>query len=583
MSQGQIELGSVGAGIVNLGLTNQGWTFGYEGVQSFRDISLTQQSAIDASGASGGSIQLTGRQVTFKGGSIAVIQNQGFQPAGSISVNASDLKIIGTTSDGRFASALISETVGGQGGDITILTNHLTLPGSGAIATKTFSNANSGKITVNATDIDLNGSFDTTGRNPTGITATAYNSGRGGDIIIKTRRLNLRNGGIISSSTFGSGTGGDLTVDANDFVKVSGLNPSTSQHSVLTAGTLNSGNAGSLLINTAKLIVSDGGIVSTSGLATGNAGKVTINASDSVEISNTLPGANATAVESAVSNLDPFLKELLRLPPMASGSAGDVTINTHNLSVTNGGLVSVRNQGTGKAGIAKVNASSIFLDNQGSITATSKSGEGGNIILQANYLQIRHHSAIAATAESQGDGGNLNIHTLLLVALENSNLNANANQDRGGNIQITTQGLFLSPDSSITATSQKGINGVISIQNPNVDTKSVLASLPTQITNPTRQITASCPATSGNHFVITGRGGLPNDPTTTLRGETLWTDLRTPLPPKHQIYPAKIVQLAPIIEATGWVRNQQGEISLIVTPAPKTVAQPWQQIACKDL
>lgn len=44
-------------------LPNPGWELGYQGVQQFQDIRLTQAARVDASG--GGSIPLQGRQLTL--------------------------------------------------------------------------------------------------------------------------------------------------------------------------------------------------------------------------------------------------------------------------------------------------------------------------------------------------------------------------------------------------------------------------------------------------------------------------------------------------------------------------------------
>ncbi|HLO47113.1 MAG TPA: filamentous hemagglutinin N-terminal domain-containing protein, partial [Kamptonema sp.] len=56
-TEGQIALGSASGGFVSLAPTDLGWRFGYEGVQNFRDINLSGQAAVDASGFGRGSIQ----------------------------------------------------------------------------------------------------------------------------------------------------------------------------------------------------------------------------------------------------------------------------------------------------------------------------------------------------------------------------------------------------------------------------------------------------------------------------------------------------------------------------------------------
>ncbi len=119
-----------------------------------------------------------------------------------------------------------------------------------------------------------------------------------------------------------------------------------------------------------------------------------------------------------------------------------VIINAEKLRVTDGALVDVRNEGSGNAGTLRVNTSSIFLDNEGRITAATASGVGGYIFLQAQNLQLGDNSAITASAGGTGNGGNITIDTDTLVALENSDITANAEQSFGGRVSINAQGIF---------------------------------------------------------------------------------------------------------------------------------------------
>ena len=94
---GNIELGSVGEGTVNLKQTNQGFTLNYEQVSNFQDIQISQKSLIDASGQNAGSIQLQGENINLSDGSKIWIQNRGLLTSGNININASEsLKITGT-------------------------------------------------------------------------------------------------------------------------------------------------------------------------------------------------------------------------------------------------------------------------------------------------------------------------------------------------------------------------------------------------------------------------------------------------------------------------------------------------------
>ena len=53
--------------MVKFNLSN--WALGYEGVENFGDIQLTQGAVVDASGEGGGAIQVQGRQVSVQDGS----------------------------------------------------------------------------------------------------------------------------------------------------------------------------------------------------------------------------------------------------------------------------------------------------------------------------------------------------------------------------------------------------------------------------------------------------------------------------------------------------------------------------------
>ena len=603
--QGRIELGSGAAGVVSLSPTTSGWTLGYEGVQNFQNIRLSQKALVDASGLGDGNIQVQGRQVSVGDGSQILIQNQGVQPAGAILVKASEsLELSGNSPDGRIASKLLNETVGvGNGGDIAVSTQGLLLQNGGSIETRSYSAAVAGNLAINASQsVQVIGFSPVNPNFSSGIFATTFGSGNAGKITLSTERLSVLGGGTVTASTFGSGFAGDTTVNATE-VELIGFNQFTKQPSILAAATLNAGNAGSLTINTSKLAVLDGGIVNTSTLATGNAGSITVNASESVQVSGIVPGESLlpSTLSSSADIVNETVQKFLGLPPVPSGAAGNLTINTPALRVTDSGEVRVINQGSGDAGTLLVNARSIFLNNQGNLTAATAAGVGGNIFLQAQNLQMRRNSAISTTAGGTGNGGNITIHTGTLLALENSDITANAQLGFGGRVIINAKGIFGSHD-RITASSALGpsFNGVVQFNTPDVDPSTAVVALPLTVLDPTHQITAGCSAQKSNNFVVTGRGGLPEDPTSTLRGATLWSDLRrvfgvggvgevggvggeisssSPSSPSSPPTPSSSSSPdSPIVEATGWVVDASGQVELVAIAPNRTPTQPWQKI-----
>lgn len=615
--QGRIELGGVGSGLVSLSPNPVGWTLGYERVQSFRNIELRLGALADASGTSGGSIQLQGARLSLTDGSIILIQNQGLQePATSISVNASEsLEVSGTSPDGRTASRLITQTVAPEngediasrpryGGNIAVSTQRLVLRDGGVITAKTLSGATGGNLNVNASE-----SVQVLGFSPINpnllsfISATATSSGNAGNITVSTRRLMTQDGGGVISTTFGTGNGGNVIVNATESVELIGVQPGSFAPSGVSASTINAGNAGNTTINTRQLTVQNGARVDSSTLSSGSAGSVTVNASEFVEVSGSVPGSvNPSLIISSANIVDKFLRDILGLPPVPSGDSGKVEINTPRLSVTDGAQVTVRNDGTGAAGTLRINADSIFLDNQGGITAVaaSKFKEEDNIILQTQNLQLRHNSAITATSlgndPQTSNGGNIKINTDTLVALEASNITANAKEGRGGNITITAQAIFLSPDSKITASSQRGpqFDGIVQLNTPDIDLQSTLNQVEANFVSTEQAIANSCLARRNverGSFTVTGTGGLPQNPYEAISGRYAVTQVQglpaearqqassPSLPTPHS--PTRWKLGDPIQEAQGMTVTADGRIIVGTASQLVAAAQP-QDLICNS-
>ncbi len=76
-------------------------------------------------------------------------------------------------------------------------------------------------------------------------------------------------------------------------------------------------------------------------------------------------------------------------------------------------------------------ADSISLKNQDEIATASESGNGGNITLSTNQLQLQNNSSISASAGGEGNGGNIDITANTIVALKDSDITATAFKGNG--------------------------------------------------------------------------------------------------------------------------------------------------------
>ncbi len=413
---GRIELGSVAEGIVNLDFGSQNFSLSYENVSAFKDINLTQQALVDASGKDSGSIHLQGDAVNVNDGSVVLIQNQGERVSGNLTVDAAkSLSINGTSKDSFVSSGLFTEALAsGNGGAISVNTPKLEVTGGASIIASSFGAAASGNLTLNiADDFQVVGFAQINPNKFSTVSAQAYGVGNAGSIDITTGNFTALGGGNVASVTGGSGTGsgGNINVNASDSIKLIGINPIAFAPSQITAGSGGAGNAGNVSLETKNLIVQDGGRVDASATASGNAGNLTINASDSIEVTGTVPDSlNPSLIIASANILDPELRQFLGLPDRPSGNSGSVTINTPQLQVKNGGQLTVRNDGTGNAGNLAVKANSINLSNGGGISAAIEGGTGGTINLEvADSINLTSGSQIQSDNFGAGDGGEITI------------------------------------------------------------------------------------------------------------------------------------------------------------------------------
>ena len=567
---GRLELGSVASNsLVNLTPATGGWSLGYENVQNFQDIQLFQ-SFIDTSfipnGVSG-NIQLQGKQIDMFETDLGGVNFD--------STMGGNLEIRGSESIRANGSQLVNGTLSnGAAGNIIVETEKLVLSNAALIDTLSTSNGQGGHITINASDaVEINGNGLLTQ-----ITTQAFGRGNAGNIQVNTDRLTLRDGGQIITTTRNTGNGGAIVINAANFVEASGqgrilTDPTPLRSGIFaeTKGEPSTGDGGRLTINTGSLLVQKGAGISVAAVngSTGQAGTLTINASNSVEVNG--------------------IGSSLQASSDSPKPAGDLTINTNKLVVQDGAEISVGSTNTGNAGNLRISALSLSLTNRGKLKSTSNGGtSGGNIFLQQlNSLLLRGDSEISTNAQGQSNGGNITIATDLLTALENSKIAANAEgAGNGGNIRITTQGLFLSPDSKITATSERGIDGVVEINRPEGNPNDDAGSVPVEPVDLTELIATGCGASgsvasSTNKFIITGRGGLPPQPSEVLRSDLSLADLGTPVRQDGtaRTMPATTKQVnlepTPIVEAQGWVISPKGQVVLTASAPNVTPEVPW--------
>ncbi len=409
-----------------------------------------------------------------------------------------------------------------------------------------------GTVGLNIDSSNLRLSFpDSVARADVSLTnaASVSASGSGGGIQVQGRHIQLTDNSTITVTTLLSSEPGTLVVKASELVELLG-------GSRLLTNTEGSGSAGELRIETPQLILKNGAQASATSFSQGQGGRLSVTARDSIQLSGTDAQGNPSGLFVGVARTG------------SARYAGNLEIETGRLTIQDGARIS----------------------------AATTSGEGGNIDLQVrDLISMRGPSQISASASNYANGGNITINAkngfIVAVPSEYSNIIAKADEGRGGNIKITSSGIYgfvFHPDSflsNINASSKAGpqLNGTVEIKTPDVDPSRGLVSLPiTPIDTKVSQVCQPSVGKNQSSFIITGRGGLPPNPREPLSSDAVQVDWVT-LNPKTENRSRPSVTKNPtpatpvqIVQATGWTRNAKGEVVLTADAPTATSHSSWQ-------
>lgn len=545
----------------------------------------------------GGNLTIQTGQLRLLDGAQIGASTRGSGDGGNLTVNASQaVELIGFDPADGSPSGLFTQTNRtGNAGNITVNTAKMSIIRSQS-GSFSFGQGNAGDLTIFATEsVEVSGKRVNFGiESPTLLSSQVETSGegQGGNLTIETRRLSVNNGGKVQVATFGRGDAGNLLIRAAEVDVFDTPADSSFTTGILAGVEIDpddtemppEGDGGELTIETERLRVRNGAEVSVSTAGLGNSGRLRIQATELVEIVGTSPDGNfKSRVTAAVA-------------PEGTGNGGNLSLETRQMIVRDGAEVTVSSLGSGLAGNLEIQANSLRLANQGAIIATTRAGDGGNIIVNLeDLLLLRNNSQISTDAGNQqfgGNGGNITINSPLIVAFpqENSDITANAFTGNGGGVEITTNGIFgIAPQASqtefsdITASSDEGISGEVNINRPDVDPARSLTELPSNLVDVSQQIAQGCTNQGGQNdsrFVVTGRGGLPLSPHEPLRGRNATANwVNEPIQTTNS-FSNQLSEESVIKEAQGWTINSQGNVVLVAEVSSST-AVPFT-LACKE-
>lgn len=155
----------------------------------------------------GGNINIFADKLTIKDGGLLISTTSTTGDAGDLDINTSTTEISGFRAQDQISSTISTQaTGGGDGGNITLNTDRLTISDRGRLSVQGSGSSIPGNLSVQANSVEL--------KNFASITA-ATEFQEGGNIQLGIQdRLTLRENSLISAEAFNSANGGNLDLDA---------------------------------------------------------------------------------------------------------------------------------------------------------------------------------------------------------------------------------------------------------------------------------------------------------------------------------------------------------------------------------
>lgn len=440
----------------------------------------------------------------------------------------------GLSPDGTAPSPVLAP---GNAGNVDLTSSHgnIRMTGFATVATSQAGNSSgtTGTVTASAPE----GEILLDGANL--FTLALFPSRGGGQVTVTAQNLRMTNFGLISADNEGLFKTGGITVTLSGNLEVDG--------SVITAFSVSRAPAGDLSLTAKDIVVTQGSIINNAGFASGPGGRLKIVA-DTLQVTD---GAQLSSGSTFAPDRGRLLSILGNISP--TGAGGDITIQAlgskgtirvdgagsgifadtegtgaggnisltagKSISVSNGGTISASSTGSGNAGSISINAGQqLEMHDGASIKTTTQSAQanGGNITIQAiDRVRLVNKSEISTSVKgAEGSGGNIFIDPNV-VMLEGSNVTAQAVGGAGGNITFVTPLFLADSASAISASSERGPSGTVTIQSPTANLSGAVGQLVSKTTPPQVLLQNRCVALAGGEqstFILAGRDALPAEP-----------------------------------------------------------------------
>ena len=414
---GRVELAGVsGSGTVGLNIDGNNLSLSVPETLARADVSLKNNAVLYVLADNGGSIAINAQNIDILGNSSV---RAGIRPGlGILGNQAGDITLNGKgaiTVEGSYILNFVGSEAIGNGGDITIIANSLSLTNFSLVSNDSFGRGNAGKALIQVAEAAL-----------LTQSSTIYNRvfggiGNGGGITFIAGSASFLEGAeLVANNTNAEGNVGNITVQVRDQISFDGLDGegfASGIFNVVRPG--GRGNAGNIILTAGSLSLTNGGRLQSNTRGQGDAGNIIIDVRDHILLDG---------IDSSLKNRTPS-GVYTTVGTDGVGEGGDIFVTAGSLSATNGAQLTATTFEQGDAGNitihvrdrASFDGISIDEDNSSGVfsaVAPGSVGQGGDILVTAESLFLSNGALLSAVTLGNGNAGKVTVATDEVVSLD---------------------------------------------------------------------------------------------------------------------------------------------------------------------
>ncbi len=320
------------------------------------------------------------------------------------------------------------------------------------------------------------------------INTSTLGEGASGAVLISVSDLEIRNDAVIGSASLSSGLGGDagaVLIGGEITGDWESLAVNSSAESVrISGGSINTSSAGDGDAGYIALAALDVRLTDEATVASGSVNEAFGGDAGNIMICGTVSAETGPPqIQTPARRLTVDEGSMISTSSLGPGNAGDIDVWTAEVHLAGASEITSESRGPeagGDAGTVRIRAdAAMTLEEESTISTRAATAGGGQIhVTVGESLHMKDAGITTSVHSGRGNGGDINIENPRFLTMNRSRVVADAYAGDGGNIYIVSGEFFQSAESVVSASSQLGIDGLVTVDSPETDLTGDLTVLP---------------------------------------------------------------------------------------------------------